>query len=137
MEAILDIAGWVCVFAALAFGLWAPVIVAQAYYYQGRLADQLERDLGFRHGCAYPRCREWRFGVLDIMSLTPGGAFVRAGFREGDLLPDLTGTDFFKLLHRHRGREVELVVVAGGDGPPLKERPSRRIRVRVPPASKQ
>jgi hypothetical protein len=135
MEAILSIVGWMLLFAIVAFTLLSAVIVVEAYYYQGRRAEELERDLGFHRGSAYPRCRgRWNLGVVSIRSLTPGGVFERAGFQEGDLLPDLSLTELFKLLHRKRGREVELVVVEGGDGPPLSERPSRTVQIVVPPA---
>ena len=119
----------------VAFVLLCARIIIEAYYYQGHRAKRLERDLGFEHGSAYPRCNgRIHLGVLTIRRLEPGGIFERAGFREGDILPWLTITELFKLLHRNRGREVEVHVIDGGNGPRLAARPERLIRISLPGA---
>ncbi len=53
----------------------------------------------------------------------------------GDIIlgPSISG--LYKLLHRGRGSEVRLVVVDGGEGPPLNQRPRRELAVRVPKPS--
>lgn len=133
MPLVFETAGIIVAVALLALGLLSAWIVAEAAYYQGRKAKRLEDDLGFRHGSAYPRCNgRTHLGVLCIEAVTPGGVLERAGFRPGDLIPALTITGFFKLLYRGRGREVEVTVIASGDGPELDERPSRTLRFLVP-----
>jgi hypothetical protein len=110
-------------------------VVAEAYYYQGRLAEDLRRDLGFAHRTPYVRCGRWTHDVLTVTSLDPCGAFARAGFRDGDVIVGPSISGLYKLLHRRRGSEVRLQVVEGGDGPPLSQRPRREIIVRVPEPS--
>lgn len=129
MEALLQGAG--CLFLLLVAA--SAYIAAEAYYYQGRLGPALERDLGFREGAAYLRIGRRLYSAVAIKEVTAGGVFARAGFRAGDVLPDVSHTDLFKLLHRHRGRAAELAVVGSGAGPPFYERPRRVIRFAVPP----
>ena len=129
---VLVVPAALCFFVA--FVAFSVFVVVEAYYYQGQLAGELRKDLGFEHGTPYIRCGRWVCGVLTVASLRPGGVFARAGFREGDVIlgPSITG--LYKMLHRRRGCEVCLKVVAGGDGPPLNQRPQREITVWVPGA---
>jgi hypothetical protein len=98
------------------------------------LGPSLERDLGFRQGSAWLQSPGWRGyeEAVAIVSVTDGGVFQKAGFRAGDILPEESFIGLFRLLHRHRGRTAELVVVNGGDGEPFKARPRRTIRFFVP-----
>lgn len=125
------------IFAAigvLAFVL-ATYILGQALYYQMLLAPGLERDLGFKRGSASMPDDESAHGYISavaIDSVADGGVF-GAGFRGGDVLPDVSHTDLFKSLHRRRGRTAELAVVDGGPGPRFHYRARRMIRFTVPP----
>jgi hypothetical protein len=115
-------------------GFFAIFVVASAIYYHTLLRRSLERDLGFRHGSASiqsPGFQGYENSVA-IISVTDGGVFQKAGFRAGDVLPEESFIGLFRLLHRHRGRIVELVVADGGDGEPFKARPRRTIRFFVP-----
>jgi hypothetical protein len=134
--AVLDIA------TALPIGLYvfrflvAVVVheIVAAFYYQGWLGAALQRDLGFRECRAYLFFGRWRHhSAVAIEAVDGGGVFALAGFRKGDVFPELSHTDLFKMLHRHRGRVAELTVVDGGKGPPFCERPRRVIRFTVPP----
>ena len=125
--------------------------IGEAVYYEGLLARALQRDLKFRVGSAcLPVERPdgkpvhlWQFLLGDpayiksvaIESVAAGGLLEQAGFSKGDVLPDVTATDLFKLLHRHRGRVAELAVVDGGPGRPFCQRPRRFLRVAVPSRS--
>jgi hypothetical protein len=113
--------------------LWVYVI-AEALFYQGILGRVLERDLGFREGSASLPVAgpQGYISAVAIISVADGGVFAQAGFRAGDVLPEKSHTDLFKLLHRHRGRVAELAVVDGGPGPPFRERQRRVIRFAVP-----
>ncbi len=122
--------GFVAVVAAVA--LLAACIVAAGMYYQGVLGPALERDLGFTDGAAYLAVGRRLHSALALAAVAPGGVFDRAGFRAGDVLPGVSHTDLFRLLHRSRGRVAELAVVDGGAGPPFGERPPRVIRFEVP-----
>lgn len=117
--------------AAVVLSAW---IVVEAAIYQGIYQPNLERDLGFSEGTAILPDSSLRGYISAVeVSTVNDGAFARAGFRAGDVLPDESHTSLFKKLHRHRGRTVELTVVDGGAGPPFHERPKRIIRIDVPP----
>jgi hypothetical protein len=110
-------------------------VVVEAYYYQGRLAEDLRRELGFAHCTPYVRCGRWTHDVLTVTDVDPYGVFARAGFRDGDVIVGPSISGLYKLLHCGRGSKVRLKVVEGGDGPPLSKRPRREIIVRVPATS--
>ncbi|MDA0832106.1 MAG: hypothetical protein O2955_08335 [Planctomycetota bacterium] len=105
---------------------------ANAFYYQGLLGPVLERDLGFRHGACYYRVKGRQCSAVAFRAIDDGGILACAGFRTSDVIPRLSLTDLFRLLHSHRGREVELTVVEGGDGLALEQRPRRVLRFVVP-----
>lgn len=77
------------------------------------------RDPGFRDGAAYlfAKGRRGDTPAVALAVVDEGGVMGRAGLRAGDVLPDLSHSGLFRRLHRHRGREVERVVVDGGAGP--------------------
>jgi hypothetical protein len=117
-----------------AFAGFCVYVVAEAWYYQGQIAENLQRDLGFTHGTPYIASGRRTADVLIVGCLTPGGIFERAGFREGDILHRVSITGLYKMLHRGRGSEVRFMVIEGGHGPPLEQRPKRVITIRVPTA---
>jgi hypothetical protein len=132
LEALMGWAGFGCL-AFMAFLVpFAVYVVAEAHYYQGRLAQELRRDLGFEHGTAYRRDGRRTADVLIIASLVPGGIFDRAGFRVGDIIRGPSIGGLYKMLHRGRGRRVQITVIDGGEGPRLEQRPKRVITVQVP-----
>ena len=108
--------------------------IVEAAIYQGIYKPTLERDLGFSEGTAIlPGIGLLGYISAVEVSTVSGGAFARAGFRAGDVLPEESHTSLFKKLHRHRGKTVVLTVVDGGAGPPFDERPKRMIQIDVPP----
>ncbi len=122
--------GLLAVFAAL--GCLSAYVVAAGFYYQGALGPALERDLGFTDAAAYLSVGRRLHSAVALAAVAPGGVFDRAGFRAGDVLPGVSHTDLFRLLHRSRGRAAELSVVDGDAGPPFGDRPARVIRFEVP-----
>ena len=118
MGTVLEIFGWMSLFLAAVLGPVVAYIMVEAYYYQMRLGPGLERDHGFKEGAAYlffqGRFGEGHHSAVAIQEVTDGGVFAQAGFRAGDVLPDVTHTGLFKHLHRHRGQQAELAVVEGG-----------------------
>jgi hypothetical protein len=133
MQLVLDFAASLCSFCFLMFVLFGVYICVEAYHYQCCLGPALERDLGFREGAVYLQVGRSVHSAVAIEEVTEGGTFETAGLRAGDVLPDRSHTDLFKLLHRHRGRVAELAVVDGGEGPPFYMRPRRVVRFAVPP----
>jgi hypothetical protein len=123
--------------AAAMFITWMIYIASAAHYYQNRLGRDLERDLGFRLGAYVPRIG--LLGprrILAIRDVHPDGIFARVGFREWDLVPNSSFTEFFRMLHRYRGRSVELTVIDGSADIPMAERPRRVIQFVVPAAAR-
>jgi hypothetical protein len=125
-----------CFLVLMAFFIaLAAYVTVDACHYQGRIADELRRDLGFDHGTRYIRDGRGLAGVLSIDSLDPSGIFEQAGFRVGDIIKGPSITGLYKMLHRGRGSRVQITVVEGGEGPPLKKRSERVISVKVPAKS--
>ena len=137
--ALLCVVGMLPVWPLIAFaiiGTWVIYIVATAMYYQSYQGRSLERGLGFEHGKLYRRGgRAWESAVA-IRTVVEGGVLANAGFQTNDVLPDWSGTEFIRLLHRNRGHVVELEVVDGGcEGPSFHSRPRRTLRFAVPTAA--
>ncbi len=110
------------------------VLLVSSYYYCFLKGKPLNTDLGFRDGTACLNHPSFR-GYVDavcILSIEEGGVFEQAGFRVGDVLPDVSVIGLYRLLHSRRGQVAELSVVDGGPGPPFLKRPRRVIRVFVP-----
>src|SRR5262249_14994481 len=129
---LLVVVGLFAGLGGLAF-LFAIYVAGEAWYYQVLLAPAFERGLGFPYATTCrttSRPAEGARGYISassIHSIADGGVFARAGFRAGDVLPEVDKTDLCKQLHRYRGRETELAVVDGGPGPPFHWRPRRVI----------
>jgi len=115
------------------FGVWCVYIVLAACYYQAYLARSLERGLGFRHGKQYLPSGRLHECAVALKWVAKDGVFAQAGFREGDVLPDVGSNELFRKLHRHRGQMAELEVADGGAGPSFRERARRPLRFAVPP----
>lgn len=132
VESVVDVLAYGFVAVVAAVTCLSAYIVWTGVYYQGVLGPALERDLGFTEGAAYLSLGRRLYSAVAIVAVAPGGVFDRAGFRAGDVLPGLSHTGLFRLLHRSRGRVAELAAVDGGEGPPFGERPARAIRFEVP-----
>ncbi len=117
------------------FGVWAAYVMLAGSYYQAYRARSLERGLGFRHCKQY--LRGGRECAMAFSWVAKDGGFVRVGFREGDVLPELRPNEFFRNLHRHRGQMATLEVADGGDGPSFRERPRRTVQFAVPSIAEQ
>jgi hypothetical protein len=52
---------------------------------QDKTQADIQRDLGFRHGSPYYIINGTGTEVLDVSFVQPGGVFVRAGFKTGDI----------------------------------------------------
>jgi hypothetical protein len=107
--------------------------ITAAIYYQCIVGPAIQRDLGFTEGTAYLEVGRGLHSAVAVTTVEPHGVFDRAGFQVGDVLPGLSHTGLFRLLHRSRGRVAELTVVNGGSGPAFGDRPARVIRFTVPP----
>jgi hypothetical protein len=118
-------AGACCIVVSAGFVVWLAFVIGQAYYWQGTIVERLEKELGFTHGTAY---LGWVSSALVLKSVTPGGPFDRAGFREADVLLDNLGlTEFFQLLANYHGREPITFRVATWDPPRSRVHPETRL----------
>jgi hypothetical protein len=109
-------------------------VVAASIYYVSLRGRALEKELGFRYGsaCLPSSGLAGYTSSLALVSVVDGGIFDRAGFRQGDVLPDESVIGLFRTLHHRRNQVAELAVVDGGPGPPFHERPRRMIRFVLP-----
>lgn len=96
--------------------------------------ESLQEALGFTHTTPYVRAGTERVEVLAVQSIDPEGIFARSGVHAGDIIL-WQGHDvrqFYETLKRHRGKQIEITVVPGGDGPSLRIRPTRTVLLAVP-----
>ena len=124
------------VILGLLFAAWCVFVIYNATYWQLTIGGQLQQELGFHHGTPYVTedGSSWPREVLTVEGIVPGGAFDRAGFRRGDIIRGHSLNGLYQHLHSHRGQQVTIRAVDGGDGPPLGQRPERAITFFVPAA---
>jgi len=97
----------------------------------------LESALGFRHSHFHvPGDKTSPYSKVLIKSVELGGEFEKAGFRSGDILPEMAGVNLSRFLAAHRGESVEFAAiniteVADGDRP-FEELPRRVLTIAVP-----
>jgi hypothetical protein len=71
--------------------------------------------------------------VPVVKDLEEGSPFLQAGFQEGDVLIDPPDScSLLRALRKARGGPVKITVVPWIDLPPLQDRPTRRLEIRVP-----
>jgi hypothetical protein len=128
LNILLNIVG-AALLSLIVFGIFVAI---EAYYYQGRIGVQLQKEVGFREGATYNRKSRGLESAVTIVDVDEDRIFHRAGFRPGDVLPRESHSSLFRRLHRNCGKEVEFAVVDGGDGPPFHKRPVRTIRLVIP-----
>ncbi len=118
----------------VAWVMFSLYFVAASIYYVALRGRALEKELGFSYGsaCLPSSGLAGYTSSLALVSVVDDGIFDRAGFRQGDVLPDESVIGFFRTLHRRCNQVTELAVVDGGPGPPFHGRPRRMIRFVVP-----
>lgn len=123
--------------ATLLCSFIALVQFARFYYFFVLTSDTVMHEMGFSFSDAYPKINGRPADYIALDNLQASSAMYRAGFRDGDILLDYpTGFAargrFVRKLDRNRGNEIAIKVVDAADGPPLKERSSRTIKLVVP-----
>jgi hypothetical protein len=109
----------------IAFILCVVWVMVEAEHYQVYVRERLERDLGFRYGKVGEQ--------ITLCRIQPGGLLDQAGFREMDVIADVSITGFFRLLELARGGDpVTLTVIPWSATEWMSRRPRRRLTVRVP-----
>lgn len=73
----------------------------------------LEKDFGFRHRTIALFNKDENVQYLEVVSVTPGGEFERAGIREGDVIP-FNRKRFIDDVNENRGQSMGITVGAGG-----------------------
>jgi hypothetical protein len=90
---------------------------------------------GFSVGSPFVRAGR-RHVEVGTLHPRPGGLMAEAGVQDGDILDDpLTFAGLYRRLDAPPGTRIRIRVLAGGDGPPLPERPARMITL-VRPGSR-
>jgi hypothetical protein len=139
MNALVLVMGTLLCVLIGAWFLFSLVVVSQAIYYHGVVRRSLEEELGFCHGSvSFPSSGLLGYTkAVAVVSVVTGGTFEKAGFRSGDILPEVSFVGLFKLLHRRRGKLAKLTVVDCGTDLPLELRPRREICFVVPQRNKR
>jgi hypothetical protein len=135
MNTMIEVLSWLMILLVASGFVWAIRVIVEAFYYQLILGPRYRRVLGFTEGSAYLQTYAHPLvpaAAVSIVGLAGDGIFARAGFRVGDVLPSVSYTSLFKMLHKHRGRWAELTVADGGKGCLVTERPTRIVRFQVP-----
>lgn len=71
--------------------------------------------------------------VMVFSSVVPGGAAATAGVMNDDIVAErISFGDLCRRLTAPRGTSVTVVVVPGGNGPPIEQRPHRRVSITLP-----
>jgi hypothetical protein len=102
------------------------------WMYQVKAKPALQQDLGFATGSPYINAGGVLVEVLTVEDVVPGGIFDKAGVQKGDIIVDYSLTELYRELEKNRGGSLTIPVVNGGDGPPLRSRPTRNVTIEIP-----
>lgn len=116
------------IFAAAGYAYWTTY---QGQKYQSHLGGDLRERLGFTHGSPYVIAGEEKIEVFTVYPEADGFLYA-AGFRSGDIVTSESITGFYRLLYQNAGKPVSVVVVPGGDGPPISLRKKRKFEFTLP-----
>jgi hypothetical protein len=102
---------------------------------QAVMTPRVERRYGFELGSPYVKVgpdEEEEVRVFERVD--SGGAFARAGVTEGDILGGMLskGLLYLYLSLLSPGDSTRVTILPGGDGPPIRKRPKRRVTVVAP-----
>jgi hypothetical protein len=134
---------WVGAILRFTFGSWSLFRTFRSIRSseRGRI---LERALGFRHASFHvPRDESQPYVKVVVKSVAPGAEFQRAGFRSGDVLPDVAGSipglpsaALYQFLDRNRGVAVTLAAInisdLNDDRRDFEEMPRRNLTFTIP-----
>lgn len=140
---VLLLAGGAAASLLLAFLLLAawlvPRVLDSPIMYQLFHGGQVERRFGFRHDTPYrgePGCM---VEVIELQSITRGGAFEAAGFRPHEVVEDVVGVEnvslsefFVQLGELEPGQSLDVIVRVPVDGACVSDWPERTVRVVAP-----
>ena len=118
--------------ALLVFAMWTQE--ATDLYERLEQTHRLKRDLGFTGSSPWVYAGGKREEVFVLDSVDPNGIFGLGGARPGEIIATNYGRDFCRELEERRGETVAVTLIPGGDGPPLDQRPTRKITVSIPKA---
>ena len=115
--------------------MWVgPWLISSPIAYQVIHGAEVENRFGFDHGSPYMGEPECRAEVLEISTVTPGGAFATAGVCPGDIVTsDYSISEFFMLLGELETTEgVELRIRTPLDSGCWFDWPERTVHVVAP-----
>ena len=101
-----------------------------------RNAERVGKEFGFSTGTPYARFGKHVNETFTFEEVNPTGLLGNAGIKSGDIIlthfPWPTTGGLYRYLDENRGRIITISVADGGDGSPLKDRPVRTCRIKVP-----
>lgn len=110
---------------------WIGFTIFEIWNYQYRLAPIIQKELEFKHGSPYINVEG---SMIEVFTIHPkkNGAISKSGIKDGDIVISESITSFYKLLSESNGKKVTVIVVDGGDGPPLDKRKQRVANIKTP-----
>ena len=106
------------------------ISVLRAELYEIVVGNRFRAQTGFRHGSPYIKLGNQ---TQEVLTVNTAGALMDAGIKDGDIFVEpATATELYRQFELHRGNTMEIQVVTGGDGPPLRERQIKTITFHVP-----
>lgn len=126
----LVIAALIPVLGLCGYGGWS---LFESYRYQKQFGPALETELGFHLESPLVQAGDKNERVNVIVPI-PGGYMEKIGFLPGEIITSHSATEFYKMLHKERGRVMTVTVVNGGDGAPIEAREMRTKKFAIPVA---
>jgi len=97
------------------------------------LTKRLEQMLGFNATWSFSIGSNSQNQVMVVKSVSAGGAFEKAGFRQGDMIVnDRPPLELVRWLYDCRGQTINISVVAGPTIKPLADCPQRQLSLAIP-----
>lgn len=129
--AIRAVVGVTVLFNAMMLSGGAAVVYRE--YAALQLARRVADDLGFSF-LTLPVVKNSRVvRAIRVTGIEPGGEFDRAGVQVGDVIDaQLSPNEYFAMLDRNRGSEVDVTLAAGADLQPLEKCSRRTVTIVAP-----
>ena len=127
----LVVLGCVIVGTLIALFAFVTYTILEANRFQGEVAQELGRSLGFSHGSPY-LIIEGEGEEVFTLHPKPDSIMSKAGVKDGDIVLSYSITEFYRALHDHRGSTLNFRVADGGDGGSIEHLTVRSVNLAIP-----
>lgn len=106
--------------------------IAFEFWSQVSLGPSIEKRYGFEIGTPYVIVNNQDVEVLAVLSVTPGGAFDKAGINADEIIVSHTIGGLYRDLNENAGVLTTIEIVQGGGGLPISQRAIHNVQVAAP-----